>query len=138
MRQLQREGERFAIHRESFPSPGSFECKLCQGFTVNSVPHILQQNISKLVVTGLQPARKGVEMRKKQSWLSQKTAKSRDVNTEAHPPGTFLSPPISRTLCTSLISEGDGRFDHQLTLQALREAPRCVISASSSIGSWGT
>ena len=77
-------------------------------------------------------------MRKKQCWLSQKAAKSQDVNTEANPPGTFLSPLISRTLCTSLVSEGDRRFDHQLTFQALREALRGVISASNSSGSRGT
>lgn len=102
------------------------------------MPHILQQDISQLVVTSLQPVRKGVEMRKKQHWLSQKASKSRGVDTEAHPPGTFLSPLTSRTLSTSLIFEGDGRFDHQLILRALREAPRHVISASISSGSQGT
>lgn len=62
------------------------------------MPHILQQKTSKLVVTGLQPARKGAEMRKKQRWLSQKAAKIQDVNTEASSPGMILSPVVFRSL----------------------------------------
>lgn len=37
-------------------------------------------------------------MRKKQGWLSQKAAKIQDVNTEASPPGMFLSPVVFRSL----------------------------------------
>jgi len=77
------------------------------------------------IATGLQIARERVEMRKKQCWSSQKAAKSCDVSTEASPPDTFLSPLISRTMCTSLISKDGGRFDHQLTFQAL-EKPQDV------------
>lgn len=59
--------------------------------------------------------------------LSQAT-KLWDVDTEIHLPGMLLSPLASRTLGTSLSSEGEGRFDQQLTFQALREATRCVSS----------
>lgn len=44
------------IHSETSLNPVSFNCRLCQSLTLNSMPHILQWKISKFVAISCQPA----------------------------------------------------------------------------------